>query len=60
LWILFNAIEYGFKSAQLQMMEFMQSFSELKFEVFGNDLNFERLDAITKLKRDLEQLSASG
>lgn len=55
-----GAIQYGFKSAQLQVLEFMQAWSEMDFKVFGEDLNFERLDQITKLKQDLDNMSKAG
>lgn len=53
-------ISYGFKSAQLQILEFMQAFSELNFELTGGDFNFKRLDEIIKLKRDLNNTQLVG
>lgn len=55
-----NGISFAFKSAQLLILEFMQSFSELNFELTGGDFNFKRLDEITKLKKDLEESRNSG
>ncbi len=55
-----ETIQYGFKSAQLQILEFMQTFSKLNFEITGGDLNFDRQMQIAKLSKELNNTQLIG
>lgn len=48
-----NTIVDSFKKAQLTLAQFAQQFSELNFQVFGGEFNFERAEKIARLQRDL-------
>lgn len=55
-----ETIKYGFKAAQLQLLEFMQSFNTLKFELTGGDLNMDRMLEIAKLRKELDSTQLVG
>lgn len=55
-----NGIQLSFKLAQKALLEFMQSFSELNFEVLGGELNLDRIDKLTQLNKEINTMKQAG